>query len=311
LPSPEPAFPRLAAAQGAGFLAVALLGLGFQLWLPRVLPQPGDDRAVAEVLATEARPGDVVLVHPWWTERARLFLPPGVPLVGYLGDEGDPLDEHPRVWVLSQPRLPFTPESGFWRAFLPGRTELAAERRLGPYRLGLYSNGRARPVLLSAAEALGAASAEVDLPGQGPVACVHEGEGFRCPGGARVEASLHEVLYQPARCLFIVPPGGPGSVEVTLPGVPPAARLRFEAAIVWEHAWKHGPHLTPLNAQLSDATTGTPLATLVVSPGTEGFVATEVPGGPDRLRLRVRSDNAHERETCIRLRALGPGKESR
>ena len=311
MPSPEPAFPRLAAAQGAGFLAVALLGLGFQLWLPRVLPSPADDRAVGEVLGREARPGDVVILQPWWTERARLFLPPGLAVVGYFGDEGDALDEHPRVWVLSQPRLPFSRESDFWRAFLPGRTRLAAERRLGPYRLDLYGNGRARPVRFSAAEALGAASAAVDLPGQPPVACVHEGAGFRCPGGVRVEASLHEVLYQPSRCLFIVPPGGPGSVEVTLPGVPPADRLRFEAAIVWEHAWKHRPELTPLNAQLSDATTGAPLASLVVPPGTEGFVGTDVPGGPDRLRLRVQSDNAHERETCIRLRALGPSGESR
>lgn len=309
MPSPEPAFPRLAAIQGAGFLAVALFALGFQLWLPRVLPGPADDRAVAEVLAREAQPGDVVLLHPWWTERARLFLPPGLPIIGYFGDEGDSLLEHPRIWVLSQPRLPFTPESSFSRAFLPGRTPLGAERRLGPYRLGLYRNGRARPVRFSAAEALGNASASVDAPDQGRVACVREGAGFRCPGGARVEASLHEVLYQPTRCLFVLPPGGPGSVEVTFHGVPPGEALRFEAAIVWEHAWKHGPHLTPLNAELFDAGTGARLATLVVEPGTEGFVAADVERAPESLRIRVQSNNAGERETCLRLRALGHREE--
>jgi len=304
LPSPEPPFPRLRAALGAGFLATALLALGFQLWLPRVLPTRADDQAVADVLARESRPGDVVLLHPWWTERARLFVPPGLPVIGYLGDEGDALLEHPRIWVLAQPRLPRTAESEFARAFLPGRTPLDASRALGSYTLQLYRNGRARSVRFSAAEAMETASAVVDLPGQGRLGCPREGSAFRCPGGARVETSWHEVLYQPARCLFVAPPGGTGTVEITFEGVPPADVLRFEAAIVWEHAWKHTDNLTPLNAQLLDADTGTPLASLVVRPGTEGFVAAEAKAGSRRLRLRVQSDRADERETCLRLRAL-------
>ena len=289
-------------------LVVAVLGFGFQAWLQRVLPKESDRRAVADVLSREAQPGDVVLLHPWWTDRARLFLPAALPITGYLGDEDDALLEHPRVWVLAEPNLPYTPEASFSRGFLPGRTLLGAERHLGPYLLGLYRNGRARPVRFSAVEALQSASAEVDVPGAAPVPCTHAGPAFQCPGGARVEASWHEVLYRPTECLFVVPPGGKGTVEVAFDEVPAAAALRLEAAIVWEHAWKHGNGLTPLHASLLDANTGAPLASLSVEPGQEGFVAAEVPGGARRLRLRVQSDNPHEREACLVLRALDTTK---
>lgn len=307
MPSPEPRPSRLAAAEGAGFLLVALLGLGFQAWLPTVLPKDGDERAVADVLQREAEPGDVVLLHPWWTERARLFLPEGLPVVGYLGDETDALLEHPRIWVLAQPSLPRTPASAFAAAFLPGRTRLGEERHFGPLSLSLYRNGRARGVRFSAAEALPTARVTLAVPGSEPVPCVQDGSTFRCLSGAHAEAGIHEVFYQPVRCLFVVPPGGPGAVELTFEGVPASAALRLEAGIAWEHAWKRGGGLTPLHASLLDADTGAPLAALSVEPGTEGFVAAEVPGGPRRLRLRVQSDNAHEREACLVLRALDAG----
>jgi hypothetical protein len=304
LRSPEPLATRLAVAEGAGFVLVAVLALGFQAWLPRVLPDDTDDRALSAVLQTEAQPADVVLLHPWWTERARLFLPEGLPVVGYLGDEGDALLEHPRVWLLAQTALPRTKQSAFAEAFLPGRTELGPERHFGPYTLALYRNGRSRPVRFAAAEALTRATAAVDTPGTAPLPCSADGARFHCPGGARVEAGLHEVLYRPSQCLFVVPPGGPGAVEITFDGVPPAAALRLEAALIWEHAWKHGGNLTPLHASVADADTGAVLASVSVELGREGFVAAEAKGGAQRLRLRVQSDNAHEREACIQLRAL-------
>ncbi len=293
-----------------GFFLVAVLALGFQAWLPRVLPRSSDERAVAEVLGREAQPGDVVLLHPWWTDRARLFLPAGLPISGYLGGDGDALLEHPRIWVLAQPKLPRTPEASFAREFLPNRTLLGAERHFGPYVLGLYRNGRARTVRFSAVEALTSASAALDVPGTARAPCAREGAAFRCPGGARVEASWHEVLYRPSHCLFVVPPGGPAAAEVTFDNVPAAGTLRFEAGIVWEHAWKRGNGLTPLQASLVDADSGATLASLSVKPGQEGFLVAEVPGGARRLRLRVQSDNAHEREACLVLRALDAKEEA-
>ena len=294
-----------------GFVAVALLALGFQVWLPRVLPRAADDRAVAELLANEAQPGDVVLLHPWWTERARLFLPPGLPVVGYLDDEGDALLEHPRIWVLAQESLPRTPDAAFDAAFLPGRTRVGPARQLGPYTLSLYRNGRAQPVRFSAVEALESACAAVDGPGAGRLPCTRDGAAFRCPGGARVEAGWHEVLYQPRRCLLVVPPGGPGAVELVFDAVPAAATLRFEAGIIWEHAWKHGSNVTPVHATLTDVDSGAPLASLVIPTGTEGLVSTRVPGGARKLRVRVQSDSSHEREVCLVLRALDAAEGGR
>jgi hypothetical protein len=93
-------------------------------------------------------------------------------------------------------------------------------------------------------------------------------------------------------------------VELTFDAVPEAKALRLEAAIVWEHAWKHGGNLTPLHVSLSDADTGAPLAALSVEPGTEGFVVAETQARAHRLRLRVQSDNAHEREACLVLQAV-------
>ena len=302
MPSLKPSAVRLAALEAACFVLVAALALGFQAWLPTALPTDANERAVAEVLAREGRPGDVVLLHPWWTERARLFLPEGLPVTGYLGDETDPLVESPRIWVLSQPALPYTKEAEFQASFFPGRTPLGPQRRFGSLVLGLYHNGRAQPVRFSALEAMGTATAAVDVPGVGRTECAREGAGFRCPAGARVESGWHEVLYRPTRCLLVVPPGGPGAVELTFDGVPVAARVRLEAGIIWEHAWKH--ERTPLHAEVSDADSGAPLASIVIPAGKEGFVSAEAPGGARRLRLRVQSDNAHEREACLVLRAL-------
>ena len=61
-------------------LGAALLALAFQLTLPSRLPSEADHRAAAAALAREARAGDVVLLFPWWTERARRFLPGRTPL---------------------------------------------------------------------------------------------------------------------------------------------------------------------------------------------------------------------------------------
>ncbi|HZW87536.1 MAG TPA: hypothetical protein VFF12_00535, partial [Myxococcaceae bacterium] len=106
------------AAPALALVIVALFGLGFQLQLPRAFPSDADYRAVAAALATARAPGDVVLLHPWWTERARLFVPPELPVIGYLGDTQDDLLPHPRIWVLANERLPRTPDADFRRNFL-------------------------------------------------------------------------------------------------------------------------------------------------------------------------------------------------
>src|SRR5262249_9500129 len=158
-------------APALALVLVALYGLGFQLKLPRAFPSDADYRAVAERLARERAPGDVVLLHPWWTERARLFVPPELPVLGYLGDSSaDPL-AHPRTWVLADRELPRTPEADFRRGCLPDRTPLAEPRRFGPLTVTPFRNGRARKILLSADEAFDRLDFSVEAPGSAPVPC--------------------------------------------------------------------------------------------------------------------------------------------
>ena len=217
----------LAALPAVAFALTALFGLAFQLRLPHTLPTDADYQAAARVLEVERAPGDVVLLHPWWTERARLFVPPSIPVVGYLGDTGDDLVAHPRVWVLADERLPFVPDADFRRRFLPDRTPLAAPRQFGPLTLTPYRNGRARQVRFSAVDALAQAEVTVESSGVPAVPCPRSGDSFLCRSG-RAEPAWHEVLYQPVRCLFVVPPGGPARITVRFPEVP-AGTLFLEA----------------------------------------------------------------------------------
>ncbi len=103
--------------EGGILAAVAVGCLAFQLWLPSTHVAEADYAAVAQVLEREAQPGDAVLLAPWWTERARIFVPARVPVTGYQGSDGDDLERAPRVWVLSQPGLPRAGMDAFWAAF--------------------------------------------------------------------------------------------------------------------------------------------------------------------------------------------------
>ncbi|MGZ3444860.1 MAG: hypothetical protein ACXWLG_04550 [Myxococcaceae bacterium] len=293
---------RLRSASPAlALVLVALLGLGFQVQLPRAFPSTADYRGVAEALAAARAPGDVVLLHPWWTERARLYLPPDLPVVGYLGDTSDDLLSHPRVWVLANPHLPRTPDADFRRNFLPDRTPAGEPRRFGPLTLTPYRNGRARSIVLSATDAFERLEVSVEGAGSAPVACQRSGARVLCPFDATVEVAWHEVLYQPVRCLFVVPPSGGRTLAIRLPEGPAADALLLEAGITWEHAWI--PDRADVQVRL-DSPAG---ALHVRIPGAhEGFVRGEAPSsatGP--WTLRVQTTNPHDRQLCVRLRALG------
>jgi hypothetical protein len=294
--------PRLLLALPAGALAlVALFGLFFQIELPRAFPSDADYRAVAQALSAARAPGDVVLLHPWWAERARLFLPAEIPVVGYLGDAADDLIGHPRIWVLANERFPRMPDAEFRARFLPDRAALVPAQHFGPLTLTPYRNGRARRVLFSAADSLERAEVSVEVPGTTPVPCSRSGSSFACSAGARAEVAWHEILYQPVRCLFVIPPHGPSRLVLHFPEVPAAPELLLEAGISWEHAWKR--ERSDVRLQLSGSAG---VLHLRIPAGQEGFVQGTAPqpsAGP--LTLALQTDDPHEREVCIRLRALG------
>jgi len=297
-------------AEAVGLVAAGVLALLFWATLPGRLPAESDDAAVAQAVAQERQPGDVVLLHPWWTERARLFLPEGVPVVGYLGSEEANLEQAPRIWVLSQPALPYAGTSAFWDAFRPGRAPLGEERRFGTYRLSLHRNGRSRPTLFSALEAFGSARAYIEsAPGVKKMDCVRQAKGFDCPGTpAHALAVWRDVKFEPHRCLSLSPPGGTDRLVVEYPeGAPAADRLSLEAGLVWEWAAYPDPGLKPVRAGVEDAR-GASLAEVTLPAGHPGLQRALrpdlAPTGP--LKIWVSCPLPDTRETCVDVLAQGP-----
>lgn len=296
----------------AGLLvAAAGVALVFQLRLPAKLPTEADHRAVGEVLAAELRPGDALLLYPWWTERARLFAPRGLRVVGYLGSDDDDLRDHPRIWLLSQPELPRTNEGAFLARFGERRTPLGEARRFGTLRLRLFENGRYAPPAFTLDTLIADGRAYVLHPDGRRVECPRRSGGFRCPDrdAPRVALEWHELNYEPRRCLYLHPPGGDARLVLELPRLPDAERLELTAGIVWEHAAAMDADLTPIDVGLEDAT-GARLLSVTLPPGTEGVrraTTRRLPSeGP--VRLWSRSTNPRHRDVCVELRGDGASR---
>ncbi|MBF5044394.1 hypothetical protein FGE12_18490 [Aggregicoccus sp. 17bor-14] len=294
----------------AALVAAALLALLFQLTLPSRLPSEDDHRAAAAALSRAARPGDVVLLWPWWTERARLFAPPGLPVVGYLGSDADDLDAHPRIWVLGQPELPRSDARAFEQAFLPGRTALAPAEHFGPLTLTPYANGRYRARRFDATAALASARVYLEGPDGARLPCPFDGAAHRCAGAPhlRVAAEWHEVAYQPRHCLWMHPPGGAARLVAEFDPVPAAPAYRLGAGIIWEQARKVDPErISDTEVTLSSG--AAPLLSLTLPPGREGQQVREValpPGPPRPLAVAVRAERAMARWVCVELQGLAP-----
>lgn len=301
MPSPEQS--RLPLWEAAALVLAGLLALAFHFRLPGQLPEESDYQALAKELDEQAAPGDVLFLHPWWAERARLFAPERLPVVGYLGSEADPLTPYRRIWLLSQPRLPGANRAGLERAFLPGRSRLSETRRLGKLELTLYRNGLHRPLLFSAAESF--ASARVYLEGpQGRQDCFFDGRVHRCPNGQQVAQEWHELKFQPRRCLWFKPPGGETRLVAEFPRVVTGELLSLEGGVIWEHAFRHEPSLSTVRV---GAEQGMEIA---IPPGFEGVKRAEAMGAnfPAELPLKlwVQADNPEGRETCVDFFSYGP-----
>jgi hypothetical protein len=297
----------------AALVTAALLALLFHIRLPGRLPDEAAYRQVAAHLLAHARPGDAVVLHPWWTDRARLYLPPALPLWSDVHNAERDYVESPRLWLLAQPELPRADAAGFMQRFLPGRTPEGAPVRFGTLELTAYHNGRHRPAAFRATQS--AASARVyleDLRTGARTACPWDGRAHRCPGPSHlyVAPEWREIDFAPAHCLWMHAPGGPVRLVAEFADVPAAALLRLEGGIVGEHAAQRSGRLTPAHLGVEDASTGDSLLRLSLPPGTEGLQRADragLPGeGPRTLRVWTQSDLADLRWVCLDVAALGP-----
>ncbi|MEW6431410.1 MAG: hypothetical protein AB1730_07850 [Myxococcota bacterium] len=289
--------------EGAVVLVTALWALGFQLWLPSTHVEEADYQAVAQALAAEAQPGDVVLLHPWWTERARIYVPEGLPVVGHLFSDGDDLTSHPRIWVLDQPRLPRGDEAGFEAKFLPSRAEVGSPRRFGNLTLRLFTNGRYRPSVFSARALLPQLSVYLEGPDGARQACPWTGAQHRCPNNKVVSAEWHEVHFEPRPCLRFDAPGGETKLVVELPPQAAADEVVLRTGYTWERgAYKDGVSATDVGLEVDGR-----VVPLTLPPGFEGSMsarATAVPAGA-KVRAWIRAANPNARELCLELDGYG------
>jgi len=303
----------LEAAQGLRrWLPVALVvlpaffALLFHLRLPGRLPSGEDHRAAASALVRQAQAGDGVLLFPWWTERARLYLPSKLAPVGYLGSESDAMEDHPRIWVLSQPSLPRADLGAFEKAFLPDRTPVGEAQTFGPLSLRAYVNGRYRPATFSTRSVNPRAwNVYVESPSGERTPCAWNGQRHNCASGAFATGpQWHEVFYRPLRCLYLHPPGGPARLVLELPDVTLGDSLALEAGVLWEYAPRKGYGQTAAHLGV-EAPDGTPLLRIALEPGTEGLRTEQRPtagiNGTGILKLWLQSDSAQDRELCVNV----------
>ncbi len=287
-------------------LGVALVCLGFQLWLPSTHVEEKDYLEVARVLAAEAQPGDAVLLAPWWTERARIYVPPNLDVVGYQGSELDDLELHPRVWVLSEPRLPRADDPGFYEKFAPSRTAVGQLRAFGNLRLQLFTNGRYRPITFSANQLLPQSQVYLESPDGQRQGCQWDGQrSWRCPN-SQVLVEWREIVFAPHHCIRFWPPGGPSKLVLELPPVPASASLGLRAGLTWDKGYYHEPKLTPVELGVEvDGQVATTLTVPVFQPGVKKAQTGPVHEGA-RVRVTSQAQNAESRELCIELYGFAP-----
>jgi hypothetical protein len=304
LPSPDGRDARVHLIEAAVVVAVALYCLVFQLRLGSQLPAEADFAAAREVLAKEAQAGDVVLLYPWFTERARLFVPDGLPVVGSAGSDRDDLARHPRIWVLAQPNLPRASWSSFLAEFSPRRTAQGEARDFGNVRLQRFENGRFLAPVAVASENVGALSVWWETPDGNRRPCQFDGRMHRCPQG-HVAAEWHETLYAPRRCLRFYPPGGKAKLVAELAGAPAAAGATLEAGYIWDRGWFKGPEYVSAHFEL--AVVGGEKKTLSIPPGLEPLQRLSLGPMPQgsTLRMSVQADNTNLREFCVDLLLWG------
>lgn len=298
-----PAPSRLALAEAVVVVGVALWCAWFQLRMPGLTVEEPDCEAVARVLRQEAQAGDAVLLYPWWTERARTYVPEGLPVIGYQGSDDASLELHPRIWVLAQPRQPRADLDDFRSRFGRGRTSVGPARTFGNLSLQLFENGRARPLRFSALGALSAARAYLERPNGDRTPCAWNGRAHRCPNGAEVSAQWHEIDFAPHRCLRLPPPGGDARLVLEFVGVPATEELALLAGYTWERGYYHGT-VGDSDLALEVNGTSTPLA---LPAGEFRLRRIEAPQTPEASTVRVwaHADNPLERDVCVELYGFG------
>jgi hypothetical protein len=282
----------------AGLLALAVAAAGLHgLWflgsLPARLPSPTDWKAVAALLARDARPGDAVVLSPAWAERAREILPDRLPswpdvalpllaLPSYAEADED-LPGVNRIWLVSLPGAPGV--SPRIARQLAARSE-ATEGPLQVGRLDLTRYDLRSPLLPLHSFTDRLASASIRSP------------------GARVTRETREVDLLPRTCIVVSFPGPlPEPATLAFPAVPLGRALRGHLGFVGDVS--SGAPPVSLRVKVDGLEVGRAEAT-AARPGWSAFQidTARISGQPRQLTLEVVPSGPVPRGVCIDLVSL-------
>jgi hypothetical protein len=278
-----------------GALVLGVHGILFHARLPARLPSTEDWSATARFLSGAARPGDAILLAPWWAERARQVLPDGLPVLAFPSLRGEDLVGVERVWLLS---LPGAPGHGSGpRQELTERSATAEPpRRFGGIELVLH-HLRAPTLPLAFFPDLLATA----LVATGPRRCAADArEVFRCGPGplGGVASEIREIDALPRRCLRAPPVKGEPLV-ITFPSIPVGRVLRGHTGIVGEAALAGAAPVV-----LTVRVDGEEVGRVEEPPARSGWHAFEIDtrrlGGRDRtVSFTIAAEDVAERELCF------------
>jgi hypothetical protein len=282
----------------AGLLALAVAvagvhGLWFLGTLPGRLPSPTDWKAVAALLAREARPGDAVALSPAWAERAREVLPDRIPsrpdltlpvlaLPSYTERDED-LSGVKRVWLVSLPGAPGASPR------ISRQLEARSEATEGPLllgRLGLTRYDLRSPILPLHSFPDRLASASIQ------------------PAGTRVTRETREVDLLPRTCIVVSFPGPrPDPASLTFRAVTVGRALRGHLGLVGDVS--AGAPAVSLRVTVDGVEVGRTEAT-AARPGWSAFQIDtgRIAGASRDVTLEVVPSGPLPRGVCIDLVSL-------
>jgi hypothetical protein len=217
---------RLVAFIAAAVVATtALVSILFWLRLPSRLPTDADYEKANELIASQLKPGDIIVLAPFWAQRGRQFLTAAPTYAGY-DLEGDKYPGTHRQWLVALADAPRVSLSEIRETLLGRGSSAGAGQRIG----GLW----VEPFAIEGPKSLysfldHADDALVTIGGSRNEVCRDLPRGLhQCSHGDwnRVQAGWHEMDERPVHCVW-AHPVGQDPVQITYRDVPIPAGSHF------------------------------------------------------------------------------------
>ncbi|MGI5863089.1 MAG: hypothetical protein ACOX6T_13650 [Myxococcales bacterium] len=290
-------------AQAVLVVGAALLSILFYLRLPSSLPSEADYQRLAESLASQAAPGDAVLLDPHWAERARLFVK-GIPILNFgRNPTREDLASLRRLFVLSAPELPRSDRAETFERLESMKFRRTGEpTEFGNLSLTLFENSAVEVPSFDFTSEVAKARVFVRRPDGSEELCPRAGDRHPCKraGWMNVGAEIKEIAFKPYRCIW-AHPAGHEPLVIEYSDVPLGKELRVLAGIVGQIAFRTERYQPVTLAVKVD---GELLTSVVVPPGEPGERRSTVgtgrfAGGRHRVSFEVSTPDPAMRHFCF------------